>query len=130
MSHLAPIYAVWDHNAEAMASDIGEPGVKVRQWRNRGNIPAVYWQRIIEAAALKGVALDLSQFLPSPANRPGWALSEQEIATIPEGEAAGATGRMIICDVCERRVDGEIPNACTFVDCPHSQRAANMGIAA
>lgn len=41
MSHLDPIYAAWDHNAEAMASDIGEPGVKVRQWRNRRNIPAV-----------------------------------------------------------------------------------------
>jgi DNA-binding transcriptional regulator YdaS (Cro superfamily) len=53
-----------------------------------------------------------------------------EIGKPAADDAAGATGRMIICDVCERRVDGEIPNACTFVDCPHSQRAANMGIAA
>ncbi len=39
------------------------------------------------------------------------------------GEAAAADRRVIICDVCERRVDGDIPNACTFVDCPHSQRS-------
>jgi len=33
VSHLKPIYAVWEDNAEAMASDIGELGVTVRQWR-------------------------------------------------------------------------------------------------
>lgn len=124
MSHLKPIYAVWDHNAEAMASDIGEPGVKVRQWRNRGNIPPIYWQRIIDAAAKKGVTLKLSQFLPCAADRPDWALSEQELASLPED------GRVIVCDVCERRVDGEIPNACTFVDCPHTGRSENLGLAA
>jgi transcriptional regulator with XRE-family HTH domain len=43
--------------------------------------------------------------------------------TSGSGEAAAADRRVIICDVCERRVDGDIPNACTFVDCPHSQRA-------
>lgn len=118
MSHLAPIYAVWDHNAEAMAFDIGEPGVKVRQWRNRGNIPPIYWQRIIDAAAKKGSALKLSQFLTAAADRPGWELSDQELAAIPDD------GRVIVCDVCERRVDGEIQNACTFVDCPHAQRIA------
>lgn len=32
--------------------------------------------------------------------------------------------RVIVCAVCEQRVDGEIPNACTFVDCPHAQRIA------
>ncbi|MGE8143078.1 carph-isopro domain-containing protein [Novosphingobium sp. NPDC080210] len=65
MSHLIPIYAVWNDNAEAMASDIGELGVTVRQWRNRGNIPAKYWPRIIDAAAARGTELNLSQFLPS-----------------------------------------------------------------
>lgn len=64
MSHLAPIYAVWENNAEAMASDIMAPGVTVRQWRNRNNIPPQYWQKIIEAAAAKGVDLELHQFLP------------------------------------------------------------------
>lgn len=68
MSHLAPIYAAWDHNAEAMASDIGELGVTVRQWRNRGKIPQEHWRKIIDAAAQKGVALDLHQFLPPVAN--------------------------------------------------------------
>ncbi|KUO53172.1 MAG: hypothetical protein APF82_00870 [Sphingomonadales bacterium BRH_c42] len=107
MSHLKPIYAVWDHNAEAMASDIGEPGVKVRQWRNRGNIPAVYWQRIIDAALrIKGQRLDLSQFIP------------------PDPAPVVTPERIIVCDVCDRRVDEQLPKACTFVDCPHSQRAA------
>ena len=64
MSHLNPMYAVWDNNAEAMASDIGELGVTVRQWRNRGNIPPQYWAKIIEAAALKGVLLEWRQFVP------------------------------------------------------------------
>lgn len=63
MSHLDPIYAVWDGNAEAMGVDIGEQGVKTRQWRNRGNIPSDYWPRIIEAARKKGIELEWSQFV-------------------------------------------------------------------
>jgi hypothetical protein len=140
MSHLAPIYAVWGDNAAAMASDIGEPAVKVRQWRNRGNIPSTYWPAIIAAAGALGRELHWKQFI-SPADNDqrthdatsaiddcpvpacGWALSEAELAAIPD---VGATNgnRVIICDVCEMRVDGETPPACTFVDCPHSQRNA------
>lgn len=63
-SHLDPIYAVWDGNAEAMATDIGELGVTVRQWRNRNNIPAQYWPTIIEAASGKGASLEWRQFVP------------------------------------------------------------------
>jgi hypothetical protein len=63
MSHLTPIYAVWSDNAEALAADIGELGVTVRQWRNRENIPSRYWPKIIEAAAARGAALDLGQFI-------------------------------------------------------------------
>jgi hypothetical protein len=63
-SHLDPIYSAWDGNAEAMAADIGELGVTVRQWRNRNNIPPLYWQKIIEAAALKGRLLEWRQFVP------------------------------------------------------------------
>jgi hypothetical protein len=124
MSHLTPIYAVWDHNAEAMASDIGEPGVKVRQWRNRGNIPPIYWQRIIDAGAKKGANLKLSQFIRPRSDRPDWELTDQEIAAIP-GDA-----RVVICDVCERALDGTIPNACTYVDCPHAGRSPQIEIAA
>jgi hypothetical protein len=68
MSHLKPIYAVWDDNAETMATDIGELGVTVRQWRNRNNIPPQYWPKIIEAAALKGKLLEWRQFVP-PASK-------------------------------------------------------------
>lgn len=64
MSHLTPIYAPWEGNAEALASDIGELGVTVRQWRNRGNIPPQYWPKIITAAAAKGVSLQWQQFVP------------------------------------------------------------------
>jgi hypothetical protein len=63
-SHLDPIYAAWDGNAEAMAADIGELGVTVRQWRNRNNIPPQYWPKIIEAAADKGAVLEWRQFVP------------------------------------------------------------------
>lgn len=118
MSHLTPIYAVWDHNAEAMASDIGEPGVKVRQWRNRGNIPPIYWQRIIDAAAKKGWTLKLPQFLPGAADRPDWALSEQELAELPEND------RVVLCDVCQRPDSDPATRVCPEMDCPFSDREA------
>jgi hypothetical protein len=63
MSHLIPIYDVWGGNAEAMAADIGELGVTVRQWRNRGDIPSRAWPKIIKAAAAKDVILRLESFL-------------------------------------------------------------------
>lgn len=63
-SHLEPIYAAWDGNAEALAADIDELGVTVRQWRNRDSIPPRYWPKIIEAASRKGVALEWRQFVP------------------------------------------------------------------
>lgn len=47
--------------------------------------------------------------------------------TAPVGEPEAAPvpdARVIICDVCERRVDGGTTKACTFVDCPHSAAAA------
>lgn len=65
MTHLKAIFAVWDHNAEAMASDIGESGNKVRAWRARNSIPSGYWPRIIAAAKLKGETITLDQFIPS-----------------------------------------------------------------
>lgn len=65
MSHLTPIYDVWSGNAEALASDINVPGVTVRQWRNRGNIPPRYWPAIIAAAAKRGAVIELGQFLPA-----------------------------------------------------------------
>lgn len=63
MSHLNSIYAVWNGNAEALAADIGERGVTVRQWRNRGNIPPKYWPKIIAAAEARGASLAWSQFI-------------------------------------------------------------------
>lgn len=69
MSHLNPIYDIWDGNAEALAADIGESGVTVRQWRNRRSIPPKYWSRIVGAAAIKGATIELSQFIPPEQGR-------------------------------------------------------------
>ncbi len=63
MSQLASIYAVWGGNAEAMASDIGEKPVTVRQWRNRGSIPPRYWPKIIERAKKRGARLNWLEFI-------------------------------------------------------------------
>lgn len=70
MHHLASVYAPWDGNAEALAADIGEKPVTVRQWRNRGNIPPQYWPAIMKAAAAKGFKLDWVQFLPEGVDPP------------------------------------------------------------
>lgn len=58
-------------------------------------------------------------------------LVHSAMAGVPEGDDLSGTGedaladtRVIVCDVCERRVDDGRPNACTFVDCPHSGRTA------
>lgn len=64
MSSLAPIYAPWGGNAEAMAADISEKPVTVRQWRGRGSIPPQYWRKIIAAAAARGASLELELFVP------------------------------------------------------------------
>ena len=112
MSNLSTIFAAWAHNAEALALEIGVPGVTVRQWRARKSIPLRYWQTIIAAAAKKDITLTLAMFLPLSTD-----------TSEPAGDPADLD-RVVICDVCEARVDGEAPPACTFVDCPHSQRIA------
>ncbi|NJM51058.1 MAG: hypothetical protein HC843_09440 [Sphingomonadales bacterium] len=110
MKQLSTIFAAWDNNAEALASAIDVPGVTVRQWRARKNIPARYWQTIIAAAAKKGVTLTLAMFLPGSND-----------ASEPAGDPVDLD-RVVICDVCDTRVDQM--TACTFVDCPHSERRA------
>jgi len=98
MSHLTPIYAVWDGNAEALAADIGESGVLVRQWRNRGNIPPKYWQRIIDAAAARGAAVPWTAFM--------------------------ANAEPALCTTCDHRLDDNSIRACSVLGCPHAQREA------
>lgn len=85
MSHLKQIYDAWDGNAEAMATDIGESGVTVRQWRNRGNIPPQYWRRIIEKAAERDQMLTLEQFVPPDEPAPP---AEQSANEPSQAEAA------------------------------------------
>ncbi|MEP2103065.1 MAG: hypothetical protein ABJP02_05030 [Parasphingorhabdus sp.] len=97
MSHLKPIYAVWNHNAEAMAADIGQSGGTVRQWRNRESIPSDYWPAIIEAARKLGKTVHWKQF-----SRPS---------------------SPVLCALCERRTNDPAVNGCTEVDCPHSEQA-------
>jgi hypothetical protein len=90
--HLQKIFDVWDGNAEAMASDIDEKGVTVRQWRNRGDIPARSAQlKIIKAAFEKnGTVLCLEDFLPAEvrAELPGHGAALSAAAA----EASAANG--------------------------------------
>jgi hypothetical protein len=65
MADFSTIYAAWDGNAEALAEEIGEKGVTVRQWRNRGSIPPEKWALIIEKAATRGHALTVADFGPN-----------------------------------------------------------------
>ena len=64
MANIDRIYKAWG-NAEEMASDLGEKGVTVRQWRNRGNIPPEHWARIIEKAKERGTELRVDDFGPN-----------------------------------------------------------------
>jgi hypothetical protein len=66
MANMERIYSAWGGNAEDMASDLGEKGVTVRQWRNRNSIPPERWPLIIEKSAAKGVLLAVDDFGPSP----------------------------------------------------------------
>lgn len=54
---------------------------------------------------------------------PGWALSDAELDTLAR-DAAAEPVRVVICDVCQERLDRDLPRACTFVDCPHAVRNA------
>ena len=66
-------------------------------------------------------------------SKPGWSQAGADIggaAIAPDAARDPALERVIVCDVCDRRIDAPIPNVCTFVDCPHAQRHANMGIVA
>lgn len=77
--------------------------------------------RIEELSGGRIDAAALNEDVAAARARPGWALSEAEIDGLDAAPApAPFETRVIVCDVCERRVDGGIPNACTFVDCPHS----------
>lgn len=63
MPNISNIYDPWGGNAEAMAADIGVPGVTARQWRNRRSIPPRYWQAIISAAERRGHRLAIEAFV-------------------------------------------------------------------
>jgi hypothetical protein len=67
MSNIAKIYSAWEHSAEALAADLGEKGVTVRQWRNRESIPPEHWAAIIEKAAARGVDIAVDDFGPNAA---------------------------------------------------------------
>jgi hypothetical protein len=62
--HLNKIFDVWNGNAESMAADIGETGVTVRQWRNRGSIHSDHWPKIIKAADARGIVIRPEDFWP------------------------------------------------------------------
>lgn len=47
-----------------------------------------------------------------------------------DDHSGGLAEHVIICDVCDKRVDGQTPLACNFVDCPHAQRVTLLARAA
>lgn len=65
MDGISNIYSAWGGNAEALANDIGQLGVTVRQWRNRGSIPPEFWATIIQKAAERGATLSVTDFGPN-----------------------------------------------------------------
>lgn len=64
MAELATVFAPWSDNAAEMARDLGENETTVRNWRQRGSVPARHWPNIIKAAAARGHALAAADFLP------------------------------------------------------------------
>lgn len=77
-SQLAPIFAVWGNSPKKMAEELSAFGVEpspgkpltalhVKMWRHRDSIPPQYWEKIILAAAGKGVALQWTQFVTEKA---------------------------------------------------------------
>lgn len=67
-----------------MAADIGQLGVTVRQWRNRGKIDQKYWPAIIREAAKRGFALTPADFLPELED----VLSDHATADTPAADPA------------------------------------------
>lgn len=83
ISTYADIIGLWP-SAEALADDIGESGVTVRAWRNRGSIPSSRWLDIVAAAerrGLRGVSLEvLASVAAAKSKRPAPALAQQGAA--------------------------------------------------
>lgn len=65
MAELATVFAPWSANAAEMARDLGENETTVRNWRQRGSVPARHWPNIIKAAAARGHVLAAADFLPA-----------------------------------------------------------------
>lgn len=116
-NHLAKIFDAWDGNAEAMATDIEELGVTVRQWRNRGDIPSRAWPKIIKAAAeLRGRELRLEDFLrPEVVSElPAHALTDKAEWPV---SSAGNSGEISGSEAPAGEADSPRPFAPTSATC-------------
>lgn len=82
---------------------------------------------LIDAASLnEDVAAARASDPARDADRAGWLPSEAEIEAIDATiapEFVASDMRVVLCDICERRLDGR--RTCSFADCPHpgDQRA-------
>lgn len=99
-----------------MAELLGEPPSTVQSWKLVGRIPAAKQPAVLRKARELG--------LPVTAEDVIFPLGREQ----PTNEIDNS--RVVICDVCERPIGGDIPAACTFIDCPHARRSMNMGMAA
>lgn len=106
----------------ALALALGISRGKVSELEKGAFLPGV--KVALRLEELSGGLIDaaaLNDDVAAARARPGWALSEAEIDGLDGGTApAPFETRVIVCDVCERQFGDGIPNACTFVDCPHS----------
>tara|TARA_R110000787_G_scaffold41162_1_gene101838 strand:- start:20 stop:313 length:294 start_codon:yes stop_codon:yes gene_type:complete len=81
-----------------------------------------------KTAAILGVPPTTVQHWKTQDRVPAWRADDLEKAysshVQPDTPEPFSETRTVVCDVCERRVDGMVPNSCSFVDCPHAQREA------
>jgi transcriptional regulator with XRE-family HTH domain len=117
----------------------GKSSVSELENNGRASLPVAL--QLEKLGGLHGVAIDaaaLNEGIAAARDgmvRPSWMLTDAEIDALPGGsdaepcfDAAGdaadaeAFDRVIICDVCETRVDAK--RACAFVDCPHRRELA------
>src|SRR6185503_11283155 len=117
MSHLQPIYAVWNGNAEAMAADIDELGVTVRQWRNRGDIPSRAWPKIIQAAASRGVVIPLDAFLPAEVR--------SQLHAAPHSRDHDASATNMDASAGEADSHGPFSSTCSPMNAPSGSSASS-----
>jgi hypothetical protein len=83
------VIGLWP-SAEALARELNELGVTVRQWRNRESIPAAHWHRIAVLAREKGHALTVDDLSAIADEKRRASFTTATEVSEPEAVAPGA----------------------------------------